>query len=295
LQSCGIKNRTIALQRHKNNYPFGSVNQNRSFACSAYRYGFNGKENDDEVKGGGNQQDYGLRIYDTRLARFLSVDPLTKKYPELMPYQFASNTPIRATDLDGAEANFNIGIIFNIHALIKRIKGERIKVITAEVTASVHDGVEAGGAVEINKDEKTVSMSGKVAFDVNTTDENSLPASMDANLGAKKDVQTGDFTINAEGSGTKGGINFTNEDGTIIPLPLEGGAAEIPKATDNTNDAVPKSTVEEAKQFMADVKENTPSTSSDDKQQKTLKKESFKSDFLNLKLTEKPKTKPIAK
>jgi len=27
-----------------------------------YRYGFNGKENDNEVKGEGNQQDYGLRI-----------------------------------------------------------------------------------------------------------------------------------------------------------------------------------------------------------------------------------------
>ncbi|MEZ2442984.1 RHS repeat-associated core domain-containing protein [Chitinophaga sp. RCC_12] len=46
-----------------------------------YRYGFNGKENDNEVKGEGNQQDYGMRIYDPRLGRFLSVDPLTKGYP----------------------------------------------------------------------------------------------------------------------------------------------------------------------------------------------------------------------
>ena len=38
------------------------------------------------------------------LARFISVDPLTKKYPELTPYQFASNTPIQAIDLDGLEA-----------------------------------------------------------------------------------------------------------------------------------------------------------------------------------------------
>jgi hypothetical protein len=33
----------------------------------------------------------------------MSVDPLTKKYPELTPYQFASNTPIVAVDLDGLE------------------------------------------------------------------------------------------------------------------------------------------------------------------------------------------------
>ena len=72
---------------------------------SGYRYGFNGKENDNEVKGEGNQQDYGFRIYDPRLGRFLSTDPLTKSYPELTPYQFASNRPIDGTDLDGLEYN----------------------------------------------------------------------------------------------------------------------------------------------------------------------------------------------
>jgi len=68
-----------------------------------YRYGFNGKENDNEVKGTGNQQDYGERIYDPRGGRFLSVDPLTKSYPMLTPYQYASNSPISGVDLDGLE------------------------------------------------------------------------------------------------------------------------------------------------------------------------------------------------
>ena len=52
----------------------------------------------------GDQQDYGMRIYDPRVGRFLSVDPITKKYPELTPFQFASNRPIEAIDLDGLEA-----------------------------------------------------------------------------------------------------------------------------------------------------------------------------------------------
>ncbi len=75
-----------------------------SQSTNKYRYGFNGKENDNEVKGEGNQQDYGMRIYDTRLVRFLSVDPITKKYPSLTPYQFSSNSPIANIDLDGLEA-----------------------------------------------------------------------------------------------------------------------------------------------------------------------------------------------
>jgi RHS repeat-associated protein len=68
-----------------------------------YRYGFNGKEGDDEIKGDDNQQDYGMRIYDPRVGRFLSVDPLAGKYPWYAPYQFAGNMPIWATDLDGLE------------------------------------------------------------------------------------------------------------------------------------------------------------------------------------------------
>jgi RHS repeat-associated protein len=91
----------------------------------AYRYGFNGKENDNEVKGSGNQQDYGMRIYDPRLGRFLSVDPLTKEYPELTPFQFASNTPIQAIDLDGLEAkNLMDGttILFPTQAKLKTLK-----------------------------------------------------------------------------------------------------------------------------------------------------------------------------
>ena len=75
----------------------------RTLYLGSFRYGFNGKEDDNEVKGNGNEIDYGMRIYDPRVGRFLSVDPLQKKYPELTPYQYASNTPIQAVDLDGLE------------------------------------------------------------------------------------------------------------------------------------------------------------------------------------------------
>ncbi|BAV06167.1 YD repeat-containing protein [Filimonas lacunae] len=84
-------------------YPFGMLQPGRSYNAGGYRYGFNGKENDNEVKGDGNQQDYGMRIYDPRIGKFLSVDPITKDYPELTPYQFASNRPIQGVDLDGGE------------------------------------------------------------------------------------------------------------------------------------------------------------------------------------------------
>ncbi len=70
-------------------------------AGSAYRYGFNGKENDKDA--GEGIQDYGMRIYDSRLGRFLSLDPISKNYPYYTPYQFAGNSPIKFIDLDGLE------------------------------------------------------------------------------------------------------------------------------------------------------------------------------------------------
>jgi RHS repeat-associated protein len=68
-----------------------------------YRYGFNGKENDNELKGTGNEIDYGMRYYDPRAARFMSVDPLTKAYPQQSTYQYTGNDPIKFVDLDGQE------------------------------------------------------------------------------------------------------------------------------------------------------------------------------------------------
>ncbi|WP_290796207.1 RHS repeat domain-containing protein [Flavihumibacter sp. UBA7668] len=84
-------------------YPFGMLMPGRKFNAGSFRYGFNGKENDNDVKGTGNQQDYGMRIYDPRLGRFFSVDPMTEEYAELTPFQFSSNSPISGIDKDGLE------------------------------------------------------------------------------------------------------------------------------------------------------------------------------------------------
>jgi RHS repeat-associated protein len=79
----------------------------RMNSTDAYRWGFNGKEKDNEwTSTPGATYDYGFRIYDSRIGKFLSVDPLNKDYPMLTPYQFASNTPIWAIDLDGLEAYY---------------------------------------------------------------------------------------------------------------------------------------------------------------------------------------------
>lgn len=68
-----------------------------------YRFGFNGQEKLDELKGTGNSYDFKFRAYDPRTGRFFSIDPLSSKYPWNSTYAFAENDVIRAIDLEGLE------------------------------------------------------------------------------------------------------------------------------------------------------------------------------------------------
>jgi RHS repeat-associated protein len=109
-------------------YAFGMPSRIASSATGeGYRFGFNGKENDNEVKGFGNQQDYGMRIYDPRVGRFLSVDPLTQEYPWYTPYQFAGNNPIRFIDLDGAEPGDDVSKYWENQPQIDMTKATTVK------------------------------------------------------------------------------------------------------------------------------------------------------------------------
>lgn len=88
-----------------NFYPtFGSLIKDRAFQdFKNFRYKFNGKESDGEINGEGNNYDFGARIYDNRLGRFLSIDRLGKNFSFKTPYDYAENDVIRSIDLEGAE------------------------------------------------------------------------------------------------------------------------------------------------------------------------------------------------
>jgi RHS repeat-associated protein len=66
-----------------------------------YRFGFNGYEKDNEVKGAGRHlgfDDYG---YDPATGRRWNIDPLSWKYSFQTPYAYAANNPIRYIDVNG--------------------------------------------------------------------------------------------------------------------------------------------------------------------------------------------------
>ncbi|WP_136464900.1 RHS repeat protein [Flagellimonas onchidii] len=88
---------------YNNYYPFGMPQPNRNFDSQEYRYGFQGQEKDSELKGEGLSVNYKFRMYDTRLGKFLSLDPLSSDYPHNSPFAFAENRVIDGIELEGAE------------------------------------------------------------------------------------------------------------------------------------------------------------------------------------------------
>ena len=89
---------------NKKYYPFGSPMVGRGWEAGNtgnYRFGFNGKEMDDEVSVDGGHIAFEARIYDSRLGRFLSCDPLEAQYSYQCTYIFAHNNPIALIDFLG--------------------------------------------------------------------------------------------------------------------------------------------------------------------------------------------------
>lgn len=106
------------IMNHSDYYPFGMLLPNRHESSNEYRYGFQGQEKDDEIKGEGNSVNYKYRMHDPRIGRFFAVDPLTSKYPHYTPYSFSGNSPIGSVEVGGLEGipingGISAGVSFN--------------------------------------------------------------------------------------------------------------------------------------------------------------------------------------
>jgi RHS repeat-associated protein len=102
-------------------------NRHGSVDSDSYRYGFQGQERDDEVKGEGNSYNYKFRMYDNRLGRFFAVDPLTHQFPYYSSYQFSGNRVIDAVELEGREELVVAIDEFNYTPSITNVSGENIR------------------------------------------------------------------------------------------------------------------------------------------------------------------------
>jgi RHS repeat-associated protein len=83
-------------------YPFGlNMEGNWNGAAGANKYQYNGKEWNDDFGLGWN--DYGKRMYDPAIARWVSIDILAERYNRWSAYNYTLNNPIKYIDPDGTD------------------------------------------------------------------------------------------------------------------------------------------------------------------------------------------------
>jgi RHS repeat-associated protein len=203
-------------------YPFGMTQPGRKFnAGTQYRYGFNGKELDNST-GEGNL-DFGARIYDNRLGRWLALDPLMKKYPGESPFLFCGGNPIIFSDPNGEDRIIRIyetknGVTAFKMTVTYKAKGEywwgkasnrniHIKYNTTQEITFNYDKM-TNGSPEIIKGAVTESYSKQdgIMYD----DLGKLFETAKNKLGFGEDIPRGGYSLTASTSTTQNAASEKN-------------------------------------------------------------------------------------
>jgi len=95
-----VTNRGGGVVQHLQYLPYGElfVSQRNSEEFDS-RYKFTAKELDNET----SYTYFGARYYDSELSAWLSVDPMSDKYPSLSPYCYTANNPVVLVDPNGMD------------------------------------------------------------------------------------------------------------------------------------------------------------------------------------------------
>jgi RHS repeat-associated protein len=101
---CSKATYRVGIRNSTDYSPFGVELDGRTVSLEGYRFGYQGSEKDNEFKGEGNSYTTEFRQLDTRLGRWLSVDPMYAKFPWQSPYVSFDNNPICFKDPLGMES-----------------------------------------------------------------------------------------------------------------------------------------------------------------------------------------------
>jgi len=94
-----IVNEDGSLSSYTDYDPFGLQLENRYTVNNEERYKFTGKERDEET----SYDYFGARYYDSRIGRWLQVDPLAEKYTGWSVYNYVRDNPLLLVDPNGSD------------------------------------------------------------------------------------------------------------------------------------------------------------------------------------------------
>lgn len=186
---------------------------NQSSLCngylSEYRYGFQGQEKDDEVKGSGNQINFGHRVHDPRLGRFFSVDPIARDYPWNSPYAFSENRLIDGVEFEGLEWDPFGNLINYGEAKIRSLGNSFVENLTNYAVESLQGTLDKTDVSVKTTGRIRYSVGGQAAFNLNKN------FGFRANAGSIVFFEAiGEFDY--EERKFDGDVNWLNKDGKVM-------------------------------------------------------------------------------
>jgi RHS repeat-associated protein len=95
------------------------------YCIGDYRFGFNGMESEGTVYGEGNTYDFGARMYDGRIGRWMSTDPISQVHES--SYSYVSGNPIIYFDQGGEDNIVYLVRLASAEAVISKEQAEAIK------------------------------------------------------------------------------------------------------------------------------------------------------------------------
>ena len=229
-------------------YPFGMLVPNRHGSSNSYRYGFQGQEKDNEIKGEGNSLNYTFRMHDPRVGRFFAVDPLTAKYPHNSPYAFSENRVIDGVELEGLEV-----------VLIGKSVGITLTIGTGFTENGVAFGPDGayfynstGGGLDLGTNSAGVDADIKVSVTVFPHMPNVTFAGGEGNNFA---INAGPLSIGGASSGGYEGINIQYGIGTSCSVSYTHSYTSLKKINSNQiTKYISKAQIIDARNFLTEKK-----------------------------------------
>ncbi|OQP58939.1 hypothetical protein A3860_06865 [Niastella vici] len=170
-----------------------------------------------------------MRIYDPRVGKFLSVDPLTKSYPFMTPYAFAENDVIRSIDLDGLEKYLviyepigNSGVAKIIIRTVNNIKTR----INENMKITFTDHSENDQSAEILRIRNGFTMSAGKSKDQHNSSNFHKGESFIINNASQKVENDKDFSVTVTETDSRGREKVVGESLTFSPAKFTEGISE---------------------------------------------------------------------